>query len=158
MTAYSDIQDQGVQAGLLLSSGMFANTPDVTQQVLESNADILGPITVSSGWPLMPIVGLPATNISPTHIFIDVIDSKKYTLARPIIVQLHDGDGDWIATWADGELSRSGDTPQAALSWLKISMVELFELFGREKKLGPLPRRQYRALGEVLVEKSHTKG
>jgi hypothetical protein len=84
------------------------------------------------------------------------LDSAEYQLRKPICVGLKEkADDEYIATFAEAELSRSGDTPQEALAWLKSSIVELYELFKGEDQLGPLPQRQLRVLEQYIDKKPH---
>lgn len=84
------------------------------------------------------------------------LDDPKYDLRKPMVVGLRENANDeYIALFADAELSRSGDTPGEALAWLKSSIVELYELFKGEDQLGPLPQRQLRVLEQYIGEKPH---
>lgn len=84
------------------------------------------------------------------------LDPSRYYLRYPMPVSLKEKAPDeYIATFADAELSRSGDTPKEALAWLKSSIVELYELFKGEDQLGPLPERQLRVLEQYIGKKPH---
>ncbi len=84
------------------------------------------------------------------------LDSADYQLRQPIFVGLKEkADDEYIATFAEAELSRPGDTPEEALAWLKSSIVELYELFKGEDQLGPLPQRQLRVLEQYIGKKPH---
>lgn len=84
---------------------------------------------------------------------------RRYALKHPIIVTIQQEDeGEYVVSFPEAELSRSGETPRVALEWLKSSIVDLYELYKkRENQLGPLPKRQLRALESCLVTKSHFK-
>jgi hypothetical protein len=96
---------------------------------------------------------------SGTPIRLFDLGHRRYVLKHPIIVRLKQEDeGEYVVSFPEAELSRSGETPRVALEWLKSSIVDLYELYKkREDQLGPLPKRQLRALENCLVAKSHFK-
>jgi hypothetical protein len=67
-------------------------------------------------------------------------------------------DDEYIVTFTEAELSRSGETIDEAIDWLRSSVVTLYDsLKARAPRLGPLPDRQLRVLETYLVEKSNPK-
>src|SRR5687767_3158681 len=86
---------------------------------------------------------VPITTLAP----------EPYELLRdiPVVVQA-DGDS-FVATFYDANLSMSGDTEAEAIALLKDSMIALFELFQREKKLGKGMAMQRAVLFEVMRKK-----
>jgi hypothetical protein len=83
------------------------------------------------------------------------LDSEKYILSCPITVTLsQDYDDEYVASFAEAEVSRSGETPKEAVDWLKSSLVTLYDLLKKKhpEHLGPLPSRQLGVLGKYLVE------
>jgi hypothetical protein len=95
-----------------------------------------------------------------SDIVISDIGSEKYKLAYPINASLRQEDTDeYVASFGEAELSRSGDTPKEAIDWLKSSVVTVYDLFKNRNadQLGPLPTRQLRVLGNYLVAKSNPK-
>lgn len=157
MQTNTELQKKGMQAGVFLArEGMFMNSPDVAQQVVTANTENTGTIAVSQGSIQTFILGVLVLNDATTFYAINDLANDKYRLKQPIIVMLRqDDDGEWIATFSEAELSRSGETLDEALDWLKASVVELYELFSKESKLGPLPRRQFQALGQYIGQKPH---
>jgi hypothetical protein len=98
------------------------------------------------------------TGIEASFLLADLGDSK-YSLSAPIVVNLRQDDNDeYIVSFPDAEISRSGETPRVALDWLRSSIIDLYELYKkRENQLGPLPKRQLRALESCLVAKPNLK-
>jgi len=90
---------------------------------------------------------------------VNSLDSDQYDLARPILLTVRKEDEqEFVVSFAEAEISRSGKSAEAAAAWLKSSIVELYELFKqRHNQLGPLPKRQLKVLGQYLVKKSHSK-
>jgi hypothetical protein len=85
---------------------------------------------------------------------------SKYLVRRPITVTLkEEDDNEYIACFEEARLSRSGETPQEAIDWLKSSIVTLYDALKKKdpKKLGPLPTRQLKVLGDYLVAESASK-
>jgi hypothetical protein len=84
----------------------------------------------------------------------------KYALCKPIKVTLKEENADeYIACFEEARLSRSGDSAQEAINWLKSSIATLYDVLRKKdpKKLGPLPTRQLKVLGEYLVAESNPK-
>ena len=146
---------RGMQAGIFLArEGMFINSPDVAQEVIAPNTGRAGTITVSQASRKALLVGVTVSNSTTTLVLINDLASDKYHLKYPVVVALRqDDDAEWVATFSEAELSRSGETFDAALDWLKTSMVELYELFKGESQLGPLPKRQLQILGQYIGAK-----
>lgn len=84
----------------------------------------------------------------------------KYALRRPITVTIkQENEHEYVACFEEAMLSRSGETPREAIDWLKSSIVTLYDLLRKKdsKKLGPLPLRQLKVLGDYLVTESNPK-
>jgi hypothetical protein len=84
----------------------------------------------------------------------------KYALRRPIMVTLNEeNNGEYIACFEEAMLSRSGETAREAIDWLRSSIVTLYDLLKEKdpKKLGPLPSRQLKVLGNYLVAEPNPK-
>jgi hypothetical protein len=93
---------------------------------------------------------------APELMYLDSLGNRKFQLKKPIPIFIRqEDDAEWIATFPEAELSRSGDSAVDAITWLKSSIVELYELFKGEDQLGPLPQRQLRTLERYIGEKSH---
>ena len=94
--------------------------------------------------------------ITPSGEFaIRELGSAKYFLSCPITVTLHqEYEDEYIASFPEAELARSGETPKEAVEWLKSSIVTLYDLLNKKAsaQLGPLPSRQLMVLGKYLVE------
>jgi hypothetical protein len=88
------------------------------------------------------------------------LNSDKYALKKPIIVLLNLEGDEYIASFTEAELSRSGESARESIDWLKSSIVSLYDLIKdyAPTKLGPLPARQLRVLGEYLVKMPHSTG
>lgn len=98
-----------------------------------------------------------AYNWNQIAIYVTDLEAEKYTLSKPVLIAVTREDEDeYIASFPQAEISRSGNTVGEAVGWLKSSMVELYELFKQEQMLGPLPRRQLQVLGEYIVAKPRT--
>src|SRR5687767_12289173 len=142
MRSDADIRNDGIQAGVFLAAErVFMNSPDVAHVVMQPNTAVTIGFTdygAARGKNAL-IIGSSTTNSGETVFILGNLPGNKYDLKRPIVVTMRpEGDSEWIATFPEAELSRSGDTPQEALGWLESSMIELYELLRREKKLGPL--------------------
>lgn len=87
------------------------------------------------------------------------LGSDKYYLRSPIFITLRqEEDDEYIVSFGEAEISRSGETAKEALDWLKSSLVELYELFKKQhSQLGLLPQKQLRTLEKYLVAKSDSK-
>lgn len=63
------------------------------------------------------------------------LGSDKYYLRSPIFITLRqEEDDEYIASFGEAEISRSGETAKEALGWLKSSLVELYELFKKQHR------------------------
>lgn len=143
----------------IISAGqnLFSNSPDTANVYLQSNSSANNFVTlVTTAYLNAQIIGVPNANryfCAPTTI--DHLDSDEYQLKKAIPLTLEQvGDDEWLATFADAEVARSGDTPHDAVEWLRSSVVQLFHLYRSETALGPLPTKQFEALGRYIVEKS----
>jgi hypothetical protein len=119
--------------------------------VTQANTATIGNITAFGTWH-GSILGATVNNSVEMTYLLTTLPGNKIDLKRPILVTVRqEDDAEWVATFADAELSRSGDSPAEAIDWLQSSIVELYELFRQEKKLGPLPQAQLRALRRYIV-------
>jgi hypothetical protein len=142
----------------VISAGqnLFSNSPDIANVFLQANTTGGGFVTfVTSSYLNAPIMGVPSLNrYFNAATTITDLESAKYTLKQPIPLSIEQtSDDEWLATFSEAEISRSGDTPHDAVEWLRSSIVQLFQVFKAEKALGPLPKRQLEALGRYIVEK-----
>ncbi len=157
----SEQQIRGIQAGVLLPrERLFMNSPDVSQAVVASNTGAPAYVTMTLAPPAgrVAIIGVTLGNTSENTVIIYDLESTKYALKKPMLVTAKTEDHkEWLVTFPEAELSRSGDSFNEALNWFKSSVVELYELFKRQKQLGPLPKRQLEVLGQYLVAKPNPK-
>jgi hypothetical protein len=142
----------------IISAGqhLFFNSPDIANVFLQANTPADSFITFVTGSYLnAPIMGVPNINrYFNAATTITNLESSRYSLKQPITLGIEQvGDDEWLATFAEADLSRSGDTPHDAVDWLRSSIVQLFQVFKTEKALGPLPKRQLEVLGRYIVEK-----
>lgn len=90
---------------------------------------------------------------------IDRLRANDYILKKPIEVVItysFDGDFEFIADFSEAEIATSGDTVEEALAWLRSTIVDTYELFTAQRPfLGPLPRRQLKALEKYVVKKQN---
>src|SRR3981189_861534 len=78
--------------------------------------------------------GLLLSSSSGTPIRLLDLGNERYALKRPIIVRLKQEDeGEYVVSFPEAELSRSGETPRIALEWLKSSIVDLYELYKKRE-------------------------
>jgi predicted RNase H-like HicB family nuclease len=98
-----------------------------------------------------------ATVAAPTILLLTDIDSASYVLKRPALITLRESDGEYILSFPDAEILTSGDTADEALSWMKDSIVTIYKTLKSERALGPLPKRQLKALENYLGPKSTSK-
>src|ERR1043165_4533911 len=154
-----ELAKDAIQAGMYLAGGgVSMNSPDVENVVVQSNFIGSDCVTFSEGLGGVAVIrGTPIANIDGQLYLLTSLSHKKYHLRFPIVVHLQQQGDEWIANFSDAKLSRAGATPADALERVKISMVELYEMYRGEARLGPLPQRQFRALGRYLVQKSHSK-
>ncbi|MBZ0147206.1 MAG: hypothetical protein K8F62_06635 [Pseudorhodoplanes sp.] len=156
MRDHTDLAAEAIQAGVFLGrEGLFMNSPDVAQVVMGSNTQASGFVTVSQVTENTRILGLTIGNFTEKFFYITDLGNRKYRLIAPILVSVREEGGEWIATFADAELSRSGETQAEAIDWLKSSVIDLYEFFRGEKHLGPLPQRQFQVLSGYLGQKPH---
>jgi hypothetical protein len=127
--------------------------------VITSSAPVPAPLMVGTD-----VIGTFSNNVirtTPSGEFrMRELGSTKYMLSCPITVTLRrDYEDDYIASFAEAELSRSGETSKEAVEWLKSSIVTLYDLLKKKapEQMGPLPSRQLRVLGKYLVEKPDPK-
>ncbi len=90
---------------------------------------------------------------------IDRLPANNYVLKKPIEVIItydFDGDFEYIANFPEAEIATSGDTLKEALTWLTSTIVDTYELFTAQRRfLGPLPRRQLKALEKYVAKKQN---
>jgi hypothetical protein len=157
----TDQQIKGIQAGLLAPRArLFMNSPDIAQTVVAPSAGQPAGVTMTLAPPAgrVAIVGVTFGNTSQNTVIIYDLQSRRYDLKKPMLVTAtSDDQKEWLITFAEAELSRSGDSFQEAMSWFKASVIELYDLLRGQSKLGPLPKRQLEVLGHYLVEKPHSK-
>jgi hypothetical protein len=157
MSIHVEARKHETVAGMISAAqNLFSNSPDIANVFVQSNTASSGFVTfVTSSYLNAPIMGVPSLNRYFNAITtITNLGSTKYTLKQPIALSIEQtGDDEWLATFSEAELSRSGDTPHDAVEWLRSSIVQLFQVFKAEKTLGPLPKRQLEALGRYIVEK-----
>jgi hypothetical protein len=127
---------------------------------LSANGTFLHVYTGVEGASLITFVSsrtFSAYNSSEARLGLTALNSDKYSLKKPIpIVIQEDSSGEYIVSFPDAELSRSGSSADEAVEWLQSSIVTLYDLL-RERAadgLGPRTLRQRQVLGEYLVEKS----
>lgn len=87
------------------------------------------------------------------------LDSDKYCLRKPIFVSIMQDDAEFLASFDEAELCRSGVNEKEAIEWLQSSIVNLYDSLKNysAEQLGPLPTRQLRVLGDYLVEMQNPK-
>jgi hypothetical protein len=66
--------------------------------------------------------------------YIADLNSAKYGLARPIGITVRAVDDEYIVTFTEAELSRSGKTIDDAIDWLQSSVVRFAESTGAEAR------------------------
>jgi hypothetical protein len=98
-----------------------------------------------------------ATLAAPTLLYLTDLNSASYVLKKPALITLRESDGEYILSFPDAEILTSGDTADEALSWMKDSIVTIYETLKSERALGPLPKRQLKALENYLGPKSTSK-
>lgn len=157
MSTQVEARKRETVAGVISAAqNLFSNSPDVANVFLQANTSAGGFVTFLTGSYLnAPIMGVPNINrYFNAATTITNLGSSKFSLSQPITLSIEQvADDEWLATFAEAELSRSGDTPHDAVDWLRSSIVQLFQMFKTEKSLGPLPKRQLEALGRYIVEK-----
>ncbi|NQU59928.1 MAG: hypothetical protein HQ512_02260 [Rhodospirillales bacterium] len=85
------------------------------------------------------------------------LHSNKFELkmSMPVTIKLIDKN-ETVATFVDGNIAISGDSPAHALEELRHLLVGLYEIFKREKKnLGSVPKEQLKILGAYIGEAGH---
>jgi len=160
MSEQTDLARDAIQAGRILSSaGVFMNSPDVENLDLQTNSPTVHRTTFCPGVGAARMLGTATDNSYQLVTHINVLPGSGYGLKKPILVMLkQETGGEWLAVFPDAELSRTGDTPEDAINWVRSSIVTMYELFKKNaSNLGPFPARQYRVLGEYLVKKSNPK-
>jgi hypothetical protein len=148
---------EAIRAGIFLAtSNLFVNTPDVVQGAAYANTGTVSYLTYSTARPGGSIIGAAFGNIPAGTLILTSIPSEKFLLRRPIAISVtYDGEAEWIATFDEAEISRSGETMVEAIDWLESSLVELYELFSGEDRLGPLPKKQLQVLEQYFAKKQH---
>jgi hypothetical protein len=84
------------------------------------------------------------------------LDSNEYYLTAPLNFTVEHDEGEYIVSFPEAELSRSGDSAQEALSWLKATIVDLYELYKSETNLGPLPKKQLAVFEKYIAPNSYS--
>jgi len=78
--------------------------------------------------------------------------SSEFHLTQPIPVTIEGCDENFIATFAEANISASGETEGDAIANFKDSLVSSYQLLEamRSDNLGPLPARQWKVLQNVV--------
>jgi hypothetical protein len=147
----TDLTHNAIQATQILGGKIFANTPE-RGGYFTANTGVTTLCTVSQE-KKNPTFSGGTWNTSGMLICLATIDHKDYFLKTPIILTVTEHDSEYVVTFGEAELSRSGSTIPEAINWLESSMVSLYELYKGESRLGPLPQRQLRMLGQYIGEK-----
>jgi hypothetical protein len=159
MSDVAEIENKrdAINAGMFLAaSNLFMNTPDVKQVSAYANTSEVAYLTYSTATTVGSIVGTAVGNVPAGTVVLTSIDGPNFYLKRPITISVvYDGEADWVATFDEAGISRSGETISAATDWLKSSLVELYELFSGENQLGPLPKKQLQVLEQYFGKKHH---
>jgi len=159
MSARAEVKKHETMAGIISASqNLFSNSPDIANVYLQANTAADNFVSfVTDSYLNAQIMGVPNTNgYFNATTTITNLESAKYSLKHPIVLCIEQvADDEWLATFVEAELSRTGDTPHDAVDWLRSSIVQLFQVFKAEKALGPLPKRQFEVLGRYIVEKSN---
>ena len=109
---------------------------------IERKIDMLRAMLTDPAQVEPPLV-VPVTNFAPEPF--DVLQEFK-------VVVRADGEGAYIASHFDGNISTSGDTPEEAVDNLKGFMLDLFEDYDSEppERLGPAPAKQLAVLKTII--------
>ena len=94
---------------------------------------------------------------APTILYLTDLDSASYFLKKPALITLKELDGEYILSFPAAEILTSGDTADEALRWMKDSIITVYETLKLEDSLGPLPKRQLKALESYVGPKSNSK-
>jgi hypothetical protein len=148
----TNLAHNAIQARSILGGKMFINSPEIFGLMTSANIGFSPLVTVSQERNSAAIHGVHRNN-SGMLILLSDLGHKDYFLKQPLVLMVSEKDSEYVVTLADAELSRSGPTVAEAVNWLESSMVSLYELYKGESALGPLPQRQFRALGQYLGEK-----
>jgi hypothetical protein len=81
---------------------------------------------------------------------IESLKPEPYELMKKVTALVVSDDGSWIATLVDANINASGETVPDSIANLKDMMIELFELLGKEKRLGKQPAMQLAYLRSVM--------
>lgn len=91
--------------------------------------------------------------IKGQNIFISSLADERLLLKQPIPVHVMEDNGGYIAHYYDVEAVGFGDTVSEALNNLKENITELyFDLISDVDSLGPLPRKWFIILKELIQE------
>jgi predicted RNase H-like HicB family nuclease len=130
-----------------MRSGIVPTSNDVTTTVVTSVL-VVGGVNDGERAPQYvttePVTALP----------ILALDRSKYGLKRPITLFIHCEDDQYIACFPEAEIVTSGETADEALNWMRGAIADTFELLNANRRaLGPLPKRQLRALEKYVAKK-----
>ena len=76
---------------------------------------------------------------------------EPFVLKRPFHMVVRPADGEFIATLIDANLGMTGETADAAVEGLKMTIVDAFDFYDKnESILGPGPARQLAVLRELI--------
>lgn len=89
------------------------------------------------------------------RILVTTFTPDPFEVLRPFEVIVEPCDGEYVASFYDGNINASGDTPTEAYANLKDMIIGTYELFVDmdEEELGPEPLRQLAVLREVMRER-----
>lgn len=97
------------------------------------------------------------TLAAPTVLYLTDLDSASYVLKRAALITLKEVDDEYVISFPEAEILTSGETADEALRWMKSSIVTIYETLKSEHALGPLPKRQLKALENYIGPKSTSK-
>ncbi|MDI6793512.1 MAG: hypothetical protein QME81_11715 [bacterium] len=88
------------------------------------------------------------------NVFISSLGNARLILKQPLLIQVMQDEGGYIAHYHDVEAVGFGDNVSEALNNLKENIVELyFDLKEDADNLGPLPQKWLIILKELIAEK-----
>ena len=92
---------------------------------------------------------------APLYVPIQSLAPEPYEIVKPMEVVVQFVEGEYVASFLDGNLSTGGDTQAEALSNLKASIVGTFEILTgmKDSELGPGPLQDKKTLEEFVRRK-----
>ena len=94
---------------------------------------------------------------APALLYLSDLENSSYVLKKLVPITLREANEEYILSFPDAEILTSGDTAHEALRWMKHSIVTMYRTLKSERALGPLPRRQLKALENYVGPQSTTK-